>query len=76
MAPLCREHDRKARVVARWRALFRDRAELRFRVATEREGPRERLAELERLVGRLTLALEIATNASPLWGSTATSSGS
>jgi hypothetical protein len=53
-----------------------DRAELLFRVATEREGPLERLADLERLVGRLTMALDLAQKASQLWGSRATRSGS
>jgi transposase len=76
MAQLCREHDLKEQVVARWRAIFLDRAELLFRVETEREGQLERIAELERLVGRLTMALDIATKASQLWGSSATRSGS
>ena len=76
MAQLCREHDLKEQVVTRWRATFLDRAELLFRVETEREGQLERIAELERLVGRLTMALDIAQKSSQLWGSRATRSGS
>jgi transposase len=76
MAQLCREYDLKEQVVTRWRAVFLDRAEMLFRTETEREGHRERVAELERVVGRLTLELDIAKKASRLWGSRATRSGS
>jgi transposase len=76
MAQLCREHNLKEQVVARWRAVFLDRAELLFRTETEQDGHLERIAELERLVGRLTMELDIAKKASQLWGSRATRSGS
>jgi transposase len=76
MAQLCREHDLKEQVVTRWRATFLDRAERLFAVDIEREGHLERIAELERLVGRLTMELDIAKKASQLWGSRATRSGS
>jgi transposase len=76
MAQLCREHNLKEQVVTRWRATFLDRAELLFSVDTEREGHLERIADLERLVGRLTMELDIAKKASQLWGSRATRSGS
>jgi transposase len=76
MAQLCREHDLKEQVVTRWRATFLDRAELLFAVDIEREGHLERISELERLVGRLTMELDIAKKASQLWGSRATRSGS
>jgi transposase len=76
MAQLCREHDLKEQVVTRWRATFLDRAERLFAVDIEREGHLERIADLERLVGRLTMELDIAKKASQLWGSRATRSGS
>jgi transposase len=76
VAQLCREHDLKEQVITRWRAVFLDRAEMLFRTETEREGHLERIAELERLVGRLTMELDIAKKASQLWGSRATRSGS
>jgi transposase len=76
IAQICREHDLKEQVVTRWRAVFLDRAEILFRADTEREEHLERIAELERLVGRLTMELAIAKKASQLWGSRATRSGS
>ena len=76
MAQLCREHHLKEPVVTRWRAVFLDRAELLFRTETEPDGHLERIAELERLVGRLTMELDLAKKASQLWGSRATRSGS
>jgi hypothetical protein len=45
-------------------------------VDPERERHLERIAELERLVGRLTMELDLAKKASQLWGSRATRSGS
>jgi transposase len=76
MAQLCREHDLKEQVVTRWRATFLDRAELLCGMDTKREGQLERIADLERLVGRLTMELDIAKKASQLWGSRAPRSGS
>jgi len=76
IAQICREHDLKEQVVTRWRTLFLDRAEILFRADTEREEYLERIAELERLVGRLTMELDIAQKASQLWGSRAPRSGS
>jgi transposase len=76
MAQLCREHNLKEQVVTRWRATFLDRAELLFDVETKQEEHLERIAELERLVGRLTMELDLAKKASQLWGSRAIRSGS
>jgi transposase len=76
MAQLCREHNLKAQVVTRWRATFLDRAERLFAVETTQEEHLERIAELERLVGRLTMELDLAKKASQLWGSRATRGGS
>lgn len=75
IAQLCREHDLKEQVVTRWRAVFLDRAETLFRADTEREEHLEHIAELERLIGRLTMELNLAKKASQLWGSRATRSG-
>jgi transposase len=76
IAQICREHDLKEQVVTRWRTVFLDRAEILFRADTEREEYLERIAELERLVGRLTMELDLAKKASQLWGSRAPRSGS
>ena len=75
VAQLCREHDLKEQVVTRWRAVFLDRAETLFRADTEREDHLEPMAALERLVGRLTMELDLAKKAAQLWGSRATRSG-
>ena len=75
MAHICREHHRKAQVVMRWRAVFLARAERLFRAATERGEPLERMAHLERVVGRLTRELDSAKQASQLWGSRVPRSG-
>jgi hypothetical protein len=75
MAQLCREHNLKEQVVTRWRATFLDRAERLFDVETTQEEHLERIAELERLVGRLTMELDLAKKASQLWGSRALRSG-
>ena len=76
VAPRCREQSLQEQVVTRWRAAFLDRAERLFRTAPEQDGPLERLAALARVVGRLPMALDRATKASPLWGARATRSGS
>jgi transposase len=76
MAQICREHNLKEQVVMRWRAMFLERAELLFSAETVRGEHLERIAELERLVGRLTLELDIAKKASEFWGSRAPRSGS
>jgi hypothetical protein len=76
MAQLCREHKLKEPVVTRWRAVLRDRAELRFSTEPEQDGHLERIAALARLVGRLTMELDLAPNASQRWGARGTSSGS
>jgi transposase len=76
MAHICREHNLKEQVVMRWRAVFLERAEFLFSAETERDEHLERIAELERLVGRLTMELDLAKKASQLWGSRATRNGS
>ena len=76
MAQFCREQNLKEPVVTRWRAVLRDRAELRFSTEPERDGHLERIAALARVVGRLTMELDLAPNASQRWGARATRSWS
>ena len=66
MAQVCREHELKAQVVIRWKAEFLDRAPTLFASDLDRSQDQARIAELERLVGRLTMELEIAKKASQL----------
>lgn len=64
MAQRCREHELKAQLVYRWKAEFLERAETIFGGDTQYQQAQERIAELERLVGRLTMEQEIAKKAS------------
>jgi transposase len=68
-AQVCREHGIKETLLSRWKQEFIERSPEVF----ERRGghnPQEaRVAELERVVGRLTLELEMAKKASFLLNS-------
>jgi transposase-like protein len=75
MAQICREHNLKDQVVRRWKTEFLERAETIFGADTDRQQHLERIAELERLLGRLTLELEIAKKASQLSSSRLTRNG-
>ncbi len=59
-AEICREHQLKPQVFSRWRAEFLDRAPEIFATKPSRGDEQERIAELERMVGRLTMQLEAA----------------
>jgi transposase-like protein len=65
-AQVCRDYDLKEQVVTRWKAEFLERAPTLFATDQQRTPDETRIAELERLVGRLTLELEIAKKASQL----------
>lgn len=61
---LCRAHKLNPNVLSRWRKEFLEQAPSIFErgeVGTEQE---QKIAELERLVGQLTVQLEIAKKAS------------
>ncbi len=75
MAQVCRDYDLKEQVVLRWKAEFLERAPTLFAPDQQRDQDQARLADLERLVGRLTLELEIAKKASQLLGSAGTKNG-
>lgn len=63
-AEICREHQLKPQIFSRWRAEFLDRAPEIFATKPSRGDEQERIAELERMVGRLTMQLEAAKKAS------------
>ena len=75
MAQVCREYDLKEQVVTRWKAEFLERAPSLFASDQQRDQDQTRIAELERLVGRLTMELEIAKKVSQLWDSPGTRNG-
>jgi transposase len=63
-AELCRQHQLTPQVLARWKIEFLERAPLVFEHDQKRSAEQERIAELERLVGRLTMELDIAKKVS------------
>lgn len=65
-AQVCREHQLSEQLLAAWKKQLVAHADLAF--AQERASTAEagRLAELERMVGRLTMELEAAKKASQL----------
>jgi transposase-like protein len=71
VAQICRERDITDSLYYKWRDEFMESAPSIFadkrQKGTDDNG--ERIAELERLVGRLTMELEIAKKASGLLGS-------
>jgi len=63
-AEICRTHKLHASVLNRWRKEFLDQAITIFETDSEHEADQQRIADLERLVGQLTMKLEIAKKAS------------
>lgn len=69
MAQICREYRLKDSVVYRWKQQFIDRAPLVFGSPEKASVEQARVAELERMVGRLTMELEAVKKASNLLSS-------
>src|SRR4051794_23273783 len=65
-AEICREYDLKPQLLSDWKSEFLAKAPQLFQSEEQRSQESVRIAELERLVGRLTLQLEIAKKASVL----------
>ena len=63
-AELCRKHQLNPQVLARWKSEFLERAPLVFEQDQKRSAEQERIIELERLVGRLAMELDIAKKVS------------
>jgi transposase-like protein len=55
-----REYGIKDSVISRWRQEFMERAPQVFEQPGEKDAQAERIAELERILGRLTMQLEMA----------------
>jgi transposase-like protein len=62
-------------VFSRWKAEFIERAPEIFATKPSRGDEQERIAELERMVGRLTMELETAKKASNILNSLSTRKG-
>lgn len=65
-AQVCREHGLTAQTVGDWKKQFLAAAPQAFEKDGGRGGEQERIAELEQMVGKLTMQLEIAKKASRL----------
>jgi transposase len=61
---LCRTHKLNPNLLSRWRKEFIDQAASVFETGTPNSDAHEQVAELERLVGQLTVQLEMAKKAS------------
>jgi transposase-like protein len=59
-AEICREHRLSPQVLARWREEFVERAPEIFATTRSRGDEQARIGELERMVGRLTMELDVA----------------
>jgi len=63
-AELCRQHQLASMVLARWKTEFVAQAPRLFEREAVTSADQQRMAELERLVGRLTLELDCAKKVS------------
>jgi transposase len=63
-AEACRDYQLQPQVLGRWKTHLLAQAATLFASDNEQQESEQRLAELERLVGRLTMELEIAKKAS------------
>lgn len=67
-AEICRQHELKPQLLSLWKSELVDHAAAVFQRDAQQDNNQARIAELERLVGRLTLELEVAKKASTLLG--------
>lgn len=66
LAELCREHQITSPMIGTWKQQFLAAATQAFESPATNNAEQERIAELERMVGKLTMELEIAKKASSL----------
>lgn len=66
MAELCREHQLTSPMLGSWKQQFLAAASRAFESDAASSAEQEHIAELERMVGKLTMQLEIAKKASSL----------
>lgn len=74
-AELCREHQISAQQLGNWKKHFLENASSAFDSGSQNRAEEERIAELERMVGKLTMQLEIAKKASSSLTSTSNRNG-
>jgi transposase len=74
-AEICREHQLRPQVFTRWKTEFLERAPEIFATQPSRGDEQARIAELERMVGRLTMELAVAKKASNVLSSLSSRNG-
>lgn len=65
-AEACRKHALSPNLVSLWKTHFLEQAHTLFQPDEQRDGDQARIAELERMLGRSTLQIEILKKASTL----------
>ena len=65
-AEAARQHKLKPELISRWKDIALEGLESLFQGDDQRGRDQDRIAELERMVGRLTMELEVAKKASSL----------
>jgi len=68
-AEVCREHRLKPQLLSEWKARFLENAANAFQEGTRLREAQARIADLERLVGRQALELQVAKKALSISGS-------
>jgi transposase-like protein len=67
-AAVCRQHNLKPQLLAGWKATLLQKTPLVFPSQEQRSPEQAHIAEWERLVGRLTLEMEIQKKSPICWG--------
>jgi transposase len=67
-AEVCRKHSLSPNLLGNWKASFLERAHTVFQTESPETAEQSRIAELERVLGRLTLENEILKKASKRLG--------
>ena len=75
LAEVCRQHQLTAQMVGNWKQQFLAHASRAFDGEAANSAEQERIAELERMVGKLTMELEIAKKATSIAHSLANRNG-
>jgi transposase len=65
-AQICREHKLSEQLLSNWKKQFLENAGIVFDQTRDQSTEQERIAELERMIGRLMIELEAAKKASLL----------
>ena len=74
-AEACREYELQGQVLNRWKTEFIEQAPTIFEKSSAQSPDQVRLAELERMVGRLTMELEVAKKVCGILNSPASRNG-